>query len=112
MTIQQLVYSVRQAAQTLAVSRVTIYALHKTDPSFPRIFKLTGRSSGLLVSELTEWAEAQRATRRIDGKHVKFLASISLVDSLKPETEISKPRRGRPSNAELAARAAKKTGVA
>lgn len=67
MTIQQLIYSVRQAAQALAVSRVTIYALQR-DPSFPRLFKTAGRSSGLMASELLAWVELRRTIGRIDGK--------------------------------------------
>jgi predicted DNA-binding transcriptional regulator AlpA len=68
MTIQQLILSVEQAAETLAIHRATIYELHTTDPSFPRIFKTTRRKSGILASELAAWVATQRATRRIDGK--------------------------------------------
>lgn len=68
MTIQQLIFSVAQSAEALAVHRATIYELHATDPTFPRIFKITKKKSGILASELAAWASAQRATRRIDGK--------------------------------------------
>lgn len=68
MTIQQLILSVAQAARALAIHRATIYELHKDDPTFPRIFKITRKKSGILAGELAEWAATQRATRRIDGK--------------------------------------------
>lgn len=67
MAIQQLILSVKQAAEALAIHRATIYELHNNDPTFPRIFKITRKKSGILAAELTEWAATQRATRRIDG---------------------------------------------
>lgn len=68
MTIQQLILSVAQAAKALSVHRATIYQLHGDDKTFPRIFKLTRKKSGILASELEAWVAIQRAGRRIDGK--------------------------------------------
>lgn len=69
MTIQQqLILDVREAARTISVHRSTVYELHKKDPSFPRIFKITPKKSGILASELAEWAIKQRASARIDGQ--------------------------------------------
>ena len=67
MELKQLILAVNDAARAIAVNRSTIYSLQKTDPTFPRIFKITSRKSGLLASELAEWALKRRATARIDG---------------------------------------------
>lgn len=68
MAYQQIVLAVQDAAHYLSVNRATIYALHATDPSFPRIFKIVGRKSGILANELETWIAARRSGHRIDGK--------------------------------------------
>ena len=68
MAHQRIVLAVQDAARSLSVNRATIYALHAIDPTFPRIFKVAGRKSGILAYELETWIAARRSGHRIDGK--------------------------------------------
>lgn len=68
MTNHQFVLAINEAAQALSVNRATIYELHKSDPTFPRIFKVAGKKSGILAVELDEWITSRRMFNRIDGK--------------------------------------------
>jgi len=68
MDIQTLIVSVEQAARALSTSKQTVYALHASDPTFPRIFKLGKRKSGLLYSELEAWLQDRRENHQLGAK--------------------------------------------
>lgn len=72
MDIQTLIISVAQAARALATTKQTVYQLHASDPTFPRIFKVGKRRSGLLYSSLETWVKSRhdhhQISRRPEGK--------------------------------------------
>lgn len=57
-----------EAAKRLGITKKHLYGLHRADPTFPRIFKLSPKASVLLGEELNAWVAARRAGHRIDGK--------------------------------------------
>lgn len=65
METKPLVVSVDAAASALSTTKQTIYSLHAADDSFPRIFKVGKRKSGLLFSELERWIEERHTNHKI-----------------------------------------------
>lgn len=110
--IQQLppVLSPAMLAGLLDRSLTTVLAdISRSPGKLPPCIKIPGVGGTVfLTSSVFTWLAAFE--RKVPAQPQQTAPAVSPVKE--PETEISKPRRGRPSNAELAARAAKKTGVA
>lgn len=51
----------RQAAEYIGLSYPTFWRLAKTDPDFPKPFKLSTNSSAVMREDLDAWLEARRA---------------------------------------------------
>jgi len=60
-----IIASVAQAASALGCTKQTIYQLHNSDPTFPRIFKVGRRRSAILYSELQAWVKTRREHHQI-----------------------------------------------
>lgn len=65
MSLQQLLVGIAEAATRLDVSKKTVYAFHRDDPTFPRIFKLSAKKSAILVEELDAWVRARHGSHQI-----------------------------------------------
>lgn len=68
METKLLVLSIEAAAGVLGTTKQTVYTIHSTDPTFPRIFKVGKRKSGLLLSELEEWLKDRRENYQIESR--------------------------------------------
>lgn len=68
MSTNTLIFSIADAAERCTVTKKTIYAWHKKDNTFPRIFRLSGKKSVIDADELDAWVAARRAGHRIDGR--------------------------------------------
>lgn len=63
--LPQLLVGIAEAAKRLEISKKTVYTLHRVDPTFPRIFKLSAKKSVILVDELDTWVRARHASHPI-----------------------------------------------
>jgi predicted DNA-binding transcriptional regulator AlpA len=58
-SLTKLAVSIASAARLLEMSRASVYRIHETDPTFPRIRKFGRRASRLLLADLEKWAQRQ-----------------------------------------------------
>lgn len=65
MSFPQLLLGIAEAAKRLDVSKKTVYAFHRDDPTFPRIFKLSSKKSAILMAELDAWVLARHESHQI-----------------------------------------------
>lgn len=59
------VIGISAAAARLSTTRQNLYEIHKTDPTFPRIFKVSPKKSAILSHELDAWIATRHATTQI-----------------------------------------------
>lgn len=59
------VIGISAAAARLSTTRQNLYEIHKTDPTFPRIFKVSPKKSAILSHELDAWITARHASTQI-----------------------------------------------
>ena len=54
----------KELAARFGVSRQTIWRLLKSDPSFPKPFRLTAGCTRWLLSEIEAWEDSKRTTTK------------------------------------------------
>jgi len=52
--------SVKTAANLLSMTAQTIYRLQKTDPNFPRVFKVGFRKSAIYYDDIVSWVKKKK----------------------------------------------------